>query len=305
MEKFLGSSLPSAADEATPQNGGKACASLHAQKRHFEVSPHWLGHFRLLLFLFLSFGKIHDCLAQSTLVFPEKTKNFTTDNLGNVYTVTASNQVVKYTPDGQEQFRYPNRTLGEATLLDATNPFHLLLFFAQHQTVLTLDRTLNISGQYNLMQMGFQRADAVGMASDGALWVYDEASFLLKKIKADGTVVVQGSDLSLSVGRSLHPNFLLEREQTVFVNDPAVGVLVFDIFGQYRKSIPLLGLTEFQVMDDQLMYVKDGQLWSFHLTALLERPFMLPFELKTGCKMRVANGWAFVLEGGILTGHRI
>ncbi|MCU0345753.1 MAG: hypothetical protein MUC59_02340 [Saprospiraceae bacterium] len=143
------------------------------------------------------------------------------------------------------------------------------------------------------------------MASDGALWVYDEASFLLKKITADGTVAVQGNDLSLSVGRSLHPNFLLEREQTVFVSDPAVGVLVFDVFGQYRKTLPLLGLTEFQVMDDQLIYGKDGQLWSFHLTALLERPFTLPFELKAGCKLRVANGWVFVLESGTLTGHRI
>ncbi|MCC6727669.1 MAG: hypothetical protein IT258_24395 [Saprospiraceae bacterium] len=255
--------------------------------------------------LLFCFATTIPCLAQPDLVIPVKVKNFTTDNLGNIYTLTTNNQVVKYNPDGKEQFRYPNRTLGEATLLDATNPFHLLLFFAQHQTVLTLDRTLNVSGQFNLMQMGFQRADAVGMASDGALWVYDEASFLLKKIKADGTVVVQGNDLSLSVGQSLHPNFLLEREQTVFVNDPAVGVLVFDIFGQYRKSIPLLGLTEFQVIEDQLIYGKDGQLWSFHLTALLERPFTLPFEVKPSCKMRVVNGWVFVLEDGLLTGHRI
>jgi hypothetical protein len=118
-------------------------------------------------------------------------------------------------------------------------------------------------------------------------------------------LVVRGNDLSLSIGQSLHPNFLLEREQTVFVNDPTVGVLVFDIFGQYRKTIPLLGLTEFQVMGDQLIYVKDGQLWSFHLTALLEQPFTLPFAIKLDCKLRVVNGWAFVLEDGVLTGHRI
>jgi hypothetical protein len=270
------------------------CRRQPTEKNFFDV-----------LFLLFCFATTVPCFAQTTLVFPEKIKNFTTDNLGNVYALSTNNQVVKYTPDGKEQFRYPNRTLGEATLLDATNPFHLLLFFAQHQTVLTLDRTLNVSGQFNLMQMGFQRADAVGMASDGALWVYDEASFLLKKIKADGTVVVQGNDLSLSVGRSLHPNFLLEREQTVFVNDTALGILVFDIFGQYRKSIPLQGLTEFQVIGDQLIFVKEGQLWSFHLTALLERPFALPFELKPNMKLRVANGWVFVLEGDVLTGHRI
>lgn len=304
MGKCLGNSLISAINEATPQNGGTACASLHTRKRYFEVAPHWLRQIPLLLFFFC-FATANPIFAQSPLVFPEKIKNFTTDNLGNVYVFTLDNQVVKYSPEVREQFRYPNRTLGEATLLDATNPFHLLLFFAQHQTVLTLDRTMNVSGQFNLMQMGFQRADAVGMASDGALWVYDEASFLLKKIKADGTVVVRGNDLSLSVRQSLHPNFLLEREQTVFVNDPAVGVLVFDIFGQYRKTIPILGLSELQVLDDQLIYSKNGQLWSFHLTALLEKPFSLPFELKTGSKLRVANGWLYLLEAAVLTGHRI
>lgn len=232
-------------------------------------------------------------------------KNFTTDNLGNTYTLTLDNQVVKYSPDGSEQFRYPNRTLGEASLLDATNPFHLLLFFPQHQTVLMLDRTMNLSSQINLFQLGFQGVKAVGMASDGRLWVYDETSFLLKKIAADGTVVVQGNDLSLAVGQSLLPVFLVEREQTVFLSDPNIGVLVFDAFGQYRKTIPILGLSEFQVMGDQLIYAKDGRLWSFHLTALLEKPFSLPFELKPNAKARVTNDQLLLLEDGVLSGHRI
>ncbi|MBI5915439.1 MAG: hypothetical protein HY842_08685, partial [Bacteroidetes bacterium] len=227
-------------------------------------------------------------------------KNFTTDNLGNLYLLTPDNEVIKYTPDGQEQFRYPNKTLGEATYLDATNPFHLLLFYPEYQTVLTLDRTLSLTGQFNLLQFGLLGAQAVGMSGDGMLWVYDETSFLLKKMAADGTVVVRSADLSLATGQSFRPNFLVEREQTVFVNDPAVGVLVFDVFGQYRKTIDLKGLQEFQVLDDQLIYNRDGQLWSFHLKALLEKPFSLPVQLPQGSKVRVGNGLLYVLDAGIL-----
>jgi hypothetical protein len=84
-----------------------------------------------------------------------------------------------------------------------------------------------------------------------------------------------------------------------------VGVLVFDAFGQYRKTIPLLGLSEFQVLGDQLVFARDGRLWSFHLTALLEKPYSLPFELKTGSKVKVANGILFVLEDGLLIAHKI
>lgn len=260
---------------------------------------HWL------LILLFSFGKMGAANCQTTPVFPEKIKNFTTDNLGNIYTLTLDNQIVKYNPDGVEQFRYLNKTLGEPGLLDATNPFHLLLFYPQHQTVLTLDRTLTLSGQFNLLQMGFLGAKAVGMASDGHLWVYDETSFLLKKISAAGSVILESTDLSLATGKELHPVFLLERDQTVFLSDPAVGVLVFDAFGQYRKTIPLLGLSAFQVMDDQLVYFREGRLWSFHLTALLERPFSLPVEVEGAKKLAVSNGLLYVLEAGSLSRHRI
>jgi hypothetical protein len=266
------------------------------------------GHKRLrplLFFLLFCFATTNPCLAQTAPVFPEKIKNFTVDNLGNIYTLTADNQVIKYNPDGMEQFRYLNKTLGEPGLLDATNPFHLLLFFPQHQTVLTLDRTLTLSGQFNLLQMGFLGAKAVGMASDGHLWVYDESSFLLKKVSAAGELITESADLSLATGKELHPVFLLERDQTVFLNDPAVGVLVFDAFGQYRKTIPLLGLAEFQVMDDQLVYFREGRLWSFHLTALLERPFSLPVEVAGAKKLAVSNGLIYVLEEGSLSRHRI
>jgi hypothetical protein len=80
---------------------------------------------------------------------------------------------------------------------------------------------------------------------------------------------------------------------------------VFDIFGRYLKTLPLPGLGGFQVMADQLVYVREGRLWSFHLTALLERPFVLPMELPQGCKLEVGNGVLFLLAEGKLSVQRI
>jgi hypothetical protein len=84
-----------------------------------------------------------------------------------------------------------------------------------------------------------------------------------------------------------------------------VGVLVFDAFGQFQKIIPLTGLPEFQVLDGQLVYFRDGQLWSFHLAALLERAFSLPFELGQTAKVQVGNGILYSLENGNLSVYRI
>jgi hypothetical protein len=222
-------------------------------------------------------------------------KNFTTDKLQNIYLLTPDNEVVKYTPQGQEQFRYPNKTLGNASCLDATNPFHLLLFFPDYQNVLTLDRTLNPTGQFNLLQFGLFQVNAVGMASDGRLWVFDEVDFRLKKFESDGTLVTEGNDLSLVLGKTIRPNFLVEKDQLVYLNDPKVGILVFDVFGQYQKTLPIQALTEFQVFEDQLIYFKEGKLYSFHLKALLESVIRLPEGARRDDKVKVQKDRLYLL----------
>lgn len=237
---------------------------------------------------------------QQPIAFSIRAQNFTTDNLQNIYVITPENEVVKFTPDGQEVFRYPNKTLGQVAFLDATNPFNLLLFLPEYQNVLMLDRTLNLIAQFNLFRFGLFQVNAVGMASDGHLWAYDETTFRLEKITSDGTVMVESGDLSLALGQTIQPNFLIEREQQVFLNDPNIGVLMFDVFGQYLKTIDIKGLSEFQIMDDQLIYCREGKLRSFHLSALLDRGLSTPVQLPQSCKVRLGKQKLFVLEADTL-----
>lgn len=238
-------------------------------------------------------------------------KNFTTDKLQNIYLLGEKNEIIKLTPEGKEQFRYPNTTLGEPNYLDATNPFNLLLYFPDFQNVITLDRTLNLAGEINLQQLGFFRVNGLGMAGDGNLWVYDEVEFRLKKIGQDGRVILQSGDLSLELRQGIRPNFLLERGQQVFLNDPEVGVLVFDVFGRYSKTLPLKGLKEFQVVGDELIFMENGKLQSFHLQALLQSPLRLPDlgdskneENLDGIKVRVEKDRLYILGQGGLKVYR-
>lgn len=235
---------------------------------------------------------------QYTLLYtiPVQAGVFATDKLQQTYVLTLGNEVIKYTADGQLQFTYPNKTLGDAAGIDATNPFHLLLFFPAHQTVLTLDRTLNLSGQFNLLQFGLLRVGAVGMGSDGRLWVYDEADFQLRKIESDGQVITRSNDLSLILGKPVRPVFLIEQNQQVYLSDPELGILIFDIFGQYQKTLPLKNLRSFQVFDDQLVYFADGELRCFHLRALLDVSIELPEGVQPGDQINMQKDRLFVLN---------
>lgn len=229
-----------------------------------------------------------------------RVQNFTSDNFQNIYVVTLDNELVKFDPRGRELFRYPNKTLGRASLLDATNPFQLLLFFPEYQSVLLLDRTLSPIDQFNLFQWGLSGVHAIGMAGDGRIWVYDEATFRLKKLALDGAVKAESGDLSLILNSPIHPDFLTEREQQVFLNDPAVGILVFDAFGQYLKTISIQGLHEFQVLGDQLIFCKEGRLRAFHLKALIEQPISTPAPLPEDCKVLIGKEKLYLLEGDTL-----
>lgn len=221
---------------------------------------------------------------------------FTTDRLQNIYYISQKNEVIKLSADGKEQFRYINKVLGRPTYLDATNPFNLLLFYPDYQDVVTLDRTLNVAGKYNLLQLGFFGTNTVGMAGDGRLWLYDSVNFRLKKVGQDGQVVLESGDLSLELGFAVNPDFILERDQLVYINDPKLGVLIFDVFGKYLKMLPIKEIEGFQVVGNEFLFYKKGQLNSFHLNTLLEESILLPIGNKKDDRIRVEKDRLYVLQ---------
>ena len=223
-------------------------------------------------------------------------EHFTTDKLQNIYFTAKKNEIIKLTAEGKEQFRYINKTLGQPTYIDATNPFNLLLFYPDYQNVLTLDRTLNLAGKYSLLQLGLFGTNAVGMAGDGNLWLYDGVNFRLKKIGNNGQVVLQSSDLSLEIGQTISPGFILERDQLVYLNDPTLGILVFDVFGKYLKLLPIQGAETIQIIGEALLYVKKGKMYSFHLKTLLQNPVLLPEGTKDEDQIRIEKNRLYVLQ---------
>jgi hypothetical protein len=226
---------------------------------------------------------------------PVQGKTFTTDRLLQAYVLTEDNVVEKYTAEGMLQFTFPNRTMGDAAFLDATNPFHLLLFFPGHQVVQLMDRTMNPVVQFNLFRYGIFQSGAVGMSGDGKLWVYDETGFRLRKLQSDGTMVLEGNDMSLLLREGIRPVSLVERDQLVYVNDPAVGILVFDVFGRYQRTIPLSGIRDFQVMDDRLVYLRDGKLYSYHLRLMEERGVSMPADVGEVKAANVQQGRLYLM----------
>lgn len=211
----------------------------------------------------------------------EETAFFTVDKLKQIYIVNKENDLIKYSVKGKEQFRYNNNKLGTLTFVDVTNPFNILLFYADFRTLISLDRNLVETGSFDLYTLDVNEIKAIAQSSDNNIWLYDDVTFKLKKIRRSGDILIESDDLSLLMGSTIAPNFILERDNRVYVNDPTVGILVFDIFGKYLKTLNFKDLNQFQIANKQLFYKENLSFNVFHLQSLLNRTIVLPQQLAT------------------------
>lgn len=227
---------------------------------------------------------------------PIQARLIATDKLQQLYIVTNKNDVIKFSPEGKELFRFTNNTLGELTHIDVTNPFSILLYYPDYLTAYTLDRTLNKTGEFNFLDLNLMDVAAVGLSNDNNVWLYDEVFFKIKKINRSGEVLRESENLTTQFGLQIQPNFILERENILYVNDPTVGVVVFDVYGQYIKTIDLKNLKSFQIIDEKLIYQEEDELKSFHLQSLATQIIELPQVISKNYQVEIRKSKLFVMK---------
>lgn len=262
-----------------------------------QANKQFLSLLGLILFLVSSLTA-QDIDSSFTLSYsiPVKAKSFTTDKLRQVYIITEDNQLVKYDANGKKLFDYNNNTLGELVHIDVTDPFNILLYYPDFTTIITLSRTLNLTGEYNLLDLDVVTVRVVGMSNDNNIWLYDDIASKLKKIDRQGKLLEESGDLSMQVTRLIQANFILERENWVYLNDPEIGIFVFDLYGRFTKIIDIKGLDSFQVIDNQLFFSQEGKLFVFHLQSLLTTEITLPQAAKKKELIRLQKNMLYFKE---------
>ncbi len=224
----------------------------------------------------ISLLSAQDTTYTHVVTIPEKATFITTDKLLNVFVITERGELVKYTPEGEEKFRYNNFSLGNPTLADATNPFQILLYYPEFQTIVTLDNTLNEAARYELFDLQANDVQALCFANDGNLWLYDPVTFTLKKIDRNGEILLESEIFTFLFDELPQPNFIVERANQIYLNDPAQGVFVFDVYAAFEELIELKDLTAFQILDRKIVYQREGNLEVFSPQMLMKDSRALP-----------------------------
>lgn len=201
----------------------------------------------------------------------------TTDYLQNGYFITTKNSLQKIDSTGNLLFTYNQNRFGKLQFVDATNPLKMVLSYPDYGTVVLLDNTLSEIGVISLRQLGILSRTTVCFSSlDNNIWVFDEQDFKLKKIDRNNNIIVESSDMFSLVGKAIHPVYMEEQDQYVYLSDTTEGLFVFDVYGTYYQTLPFKNIHKFQVRNDQVFYQVGNKLRSYQIKTLEEKDIVLP-----------------------------
>ena len=225
----------------------------------------------------------------------QKVQHLELDELQRLYLIQNDYELVLCDPKGTPLYTFNENTLGPITHIDARNPFRILVYYDDYATVVFLDRTLSELQRYDLSGLGLPQIQALGMASDNYLWIFDNDQYTLKKIDQSDEVLVESLELNLLFEEALDPIRVLEANNAVYLHDPQQGLLVFDLFGGYVKTIPLPeSVTYFQWQNEQLLYTHQNTLHAYQPLSFLTQDIPLSIIKDDAQQVCVAQSLLYV-----------
>ena len=116
-------------------------------------------------------------------------------------------------------------------------------------------------------------------------------------MNARGEVQLSSGDLSLGLPSPPQPTQIVANADRVYLNDPTLGLIIFNNFGQYLQLVPIRDISYFQVFEQQLIYrKKNGRLFAYHLQSLLTTPIVMPKKSINSDCINIQSGLLYYKE---------
>jgi hypothetical protein len=198
------------------------------------------------------------------------------DNLGNIYILEKSS-LKKYDAEGNFLYSYTELSDGQITDIDVTDPLKIIIFNSDFGKIKFLDNKLSLKKDAILLpDLGFNSASLVAASYDSGFWIFDPLLNQLVRFDKDLQLSQQSGNISDLIGYEFKPDFIIEYDNKVYVNDPQYGIFVFDRYGTYLKNIPVRNIPAFQIFSNQIIYLEKNVLKSLDIKTYEEKTMKLP-----------------------------
>lgn len=227
--------------------------------------------------------------------------DFTVDNLGNLYLISATKQIKKLSNkfDSVGLFNDVKR-YGDIYCLDATNPLKILVFYKDFQTIVVLDRFLNAVNTIDLRKQNIVQVKAVTLSYDNNIWLFDELDAKIKKLDDNGKVLLSSTDFRMLFDTVPNPTQLIDRDGQLYLYNKAQGFNVFDYYGAKQTHYTLLNWQDVQVSNGFLIGHDANVLFKAKPQQLFLKQFQLGKRIGAASKIMLLNERLYVLVNGQL-----
>jgi hypothetical protein len=193
------------------------------------------------------------------------------DIQGNTYT-TVNNEVIKVSANNAGTFRISNKLLGDIYTIDIRNPMRPLLFYKDVQKLVITDNTLSKQNQsvISFEELGMYQITVIGSSKiDNGIWLYDQELFQIIKIDQHIKRKIETGNLKQILRlENLEPLKLIETGGYLYLQCKNNGILVFDIYGTYYKTIPLKEIKTWNIENNLLLYTSQEQAFAYNIKTL-------------------------------------
>lgn len=195
-----------------------------------------------------------------TIVFKQKNSHVSIDDFGNTYVITKS-EIFKYNVMGELIKSFSTKRYGSIDFVDVTNPLKILVYYKDFQQILFLDNQLTASSNMiSLEAIGLEQTSLVCTSANNSFWLYDKQNNSLLRYSEKSQQLVKIDNLKRVLDIDIKPNFMKEKSNYLYLNCPNEGILVFDIYGSFLKTIPIKNITEFDIQNNNVFYFKNKTL---------------------------------------------
>jgi hypothetical protein len=220
------------------------------------------------------------------------------DREGKIYLGDNKGNLTRYSADGAFELDYSPYRPSKITSVEAWQGLRIFLFFRDLQEYTFLNRFLVIQGNYDFYPEAVGFVEAATPSADNNIWLFDQTDFSLKKYDIALKAIKTHTPFDLLLDPDNYDiGTMREYQNKLYVSDLNTGILVFDNLGNYLTSIPHKGIDYFNFLEDELYFIKDGELIFLNIYNQAAKNIALPEDHQWVLPLVLKERYYFISEG--------
>jgi len=220
------------------------------------------------------------CIALSTSVFSQNIELKTNekvfvDHLENIYTLDKENLKLI---SSEKTYEYQNNFLGEIQSIDISDPLQILIFHKEANQIIFLNKELSeIGPAISFDDLGLFDVELVSSSQINGFWLFNSAFQRIEFYDHRLERVHASRDLSPLLADAGSLQELSMVNDNIYLKTHKAGILVFDRFANYIKTLPIKNCSSVQYFNQKILYTQGSSIMAYQYE-LLETTTLLQLE---------------------------